>query len=185
MGIMLNPKIQEFGRFLRWIGRYTTAAMLSCNLFPIPSVNLKQFVMVQFYFWACRIWKLITFKPISMVWTLSSLRVLCFAIWSIIYMEEIEWYAIISYNFSFNYSQKGCSEFNWWAYYSWYLLYQIICTTMPFKIDHLKLQTKNAPFIISPKMVSCISFFNIRSVPPHSVWNSNPINKQFTYYHAI
>jgi hypothetical protein len=55
-------------------------------------------------------------------------------------------------------------------------------TTMPFKIDHLKLQTKNSHFIISPKMVSCISFFNIRNVPPHSVWNSSSINKQFTLF---
>ena len=35
MGIMLNPKIQEFGRGMWWMARYAPAEMLSCNLFPI------------------------------------------------------------------------------------------------------------------------------------------------------
>lgn len=40
MGIMLNPKIQEFGRRMWWMARYALAEMLSCNLFPIRVTKL-------------------------------------------------------------------------------------------------------------------------------------------------
>lgn len=70
-------------------------------------------------------------------------------------MEEIEWYAIFSYNFSFNYSQKGWSEFRKGSDSVLFVLMGLVFLVSSIsdnlyyhaiQIDHLKLQTKNSHF---------------------------------------
>lgn len=83
------------------MGRYATAVLFSCNLFPSGLCKTCSFWHggLVWCLWACRTWKYVTSKPILTAWTLFSLRVLCFGIGRITYMEEIEWYDITSNNF--------------------------------------------------------------------------------------